>query len=65
MTKLRLNISAISLITKKKIFNLTYKVRPNYMLITRDLSKTNSERLKTEEWLKMHQENEKNKKGRL
>lgn len=35
------------------------------MLITRDLSKTNSERLKTEEWLKMHQENEKNKKGRL
>lgn len=26
---------------KRKIFNLTHKVRPDYMLITRDLCKTN------------------------
>lgn len=35
------------------------------MLITRDQSKTNSERLKIKEWAKMHQENGNNKKGRL
>ena len=49
---------------KKKIFNLTHKVRSDYMLIARDLCKTtNSERLKTESWEKMYQKNGNNKKS--
>lgn len=49
MTEMRSNVSAISievnglnsLFTRKKIFSLTHKVRPNYMVITRDLPERN------------------------